>query len=261
MVYMQHSKCCGSNPMSVRVRPPAPRTIYMTKNKLQFEWNANLAYAIGLLATDGSLSKDGRHIILVSTDYQILENFQKCLPFNTKITNKLPGEYSKKQTYKVQFSNVQFYNWLLTIGLFPNKTYTINSIKIPNQYFRDFLRGHLDGDGDVVTYLDTSNTSKNPHYKYMRIYTRFCSASKEHIFWIQNTIYNLIQIKGSIHEWTKKDNPTAQWRLRFAKKDSLRLYKWMYYNSDILCLDRKKEKFDLFYSCLISNDIHGKIDV
>ena len=29
------------------------------KNKINFEWSANLAYVVGLITSDGSLSKDG----------------------------------------------------------------------------------------------------------------------------------------------------------------------------------------------------------
>lgn len=221
----------------------------MPKSKLpekNFKWNAKIAYAIGLLTTDGSLSKDGRHIVLVSTDYSLLENFRKCLPFETKISNKLPSEFSKKKIYKIQFSNVQFYKWLMKIGLYPNKTYSIGILDISPKFFRDFLRGHLDGDGDVVTYLDSYNTNKNPKYIYTRLYARFCSASKTHIFWLRDSINELIKIHGSVSNWTRKDRTVPQWRLRFAKKESIILFKWMYYNPHVLCLPRKRDKFKKF---------------
>ena len=47
--------------------------------KVKLEWSPEFAYAIGLLVTDGSLSKDGRHIILVSKDIEMIDNFRKCL--------------------------------------------------------------------------------------------------------------------------------------------------------------------------------------
>jgi len=63
------------------------------------------------------------------------------LGLTNRITNNPPSSLSKKQSYKIQFGNVQFYRWLLKIGLFPNKTYRLGSLKISNKYFRDFLRG------------------------------------------------------------------------------------------------------------------------
>ncbi len=37
------------------------------------KWTANLAYAVGLITTDGCLSKDGRHIDLTSKDLEQCE--------------------------------------------------------------------------------------------------------------------------------------------------------------------------------------------
>ncbi len=234
---------------------PTTGTIIMPKSKLpdiNFRWNSRIAYAIGLITTDGSLSKDGRHIILVSTDYQLLEDFQKCLPFDTKITFKARSGFSKKQPFKVQFGNVQFYRWLVKLGLYPNKTRTIGPICVPDKYFRDFLRGHLDGDGDVVTYTDYYNTYKNRKYIYKRLYARFCSASKNHIVWIRDQIKNLLGIKGSLTHFLRNDRTIPQWRLRFAKKESIKLYYWMYYSPNVLCLERKRRKFKEFLRiCLL----------
>ena len=47
--------------------------------KTKIKWSANFAYAIGLLTTDGNLSKDKRHISLTSKDLEQIENFQKAL--------------------------------------------------------------------------------------------------------------------------------------------------------------------------------------
>lgn len=209
-----------------------------------FIWNSRIAYAIGLIATDGSLSKDGRHIVLVSTDYSLLEDFQKCLPFLTKISDKPPSSLSVKKVYKVQFSNVQFYRWLLKIGLTPNKTCTIRALKIPRRYYPDFVRGHLDGDGDVINYIDKYGIDKNKNYVYNRLYSKFCSASKDHIVWLRKIIFDSIKVSGSLTEYQRKDRTIPQWRLRFAKKDSIKLYWWLYYNANVFCLKRKKIKFE-----------------
>lgn len=133
----------------------------MPKQKLpdkNFVWNFELAYAVGLLVTDGNLSKDGRHINLRSSEKILLNTFKKCLNLKNKI-----GYTIGQRGYRVQFSNVQFYGWLSRIGLFPAKTYTIGEIKVPDEYFRDFLRGHLDGDGSITTYIDRYNIYKGSH--------------------------------------------------------------------------------------------------
>lgn len=217
----------------------------MPKSRLpdkNFKWTSDLAYAIGLLTTDGNLSKDGRHITMRSSDLQLLKCFKQCLKLSTKIRKTHHDGWSKKPCYRVQFSKVQFYRWLLKIGLFPAKTYTIGKLNIPNKYFRDFLRGHLDGDGSVYTYQDYYNTYKNPKYIYTRLYTYFMSASKKHMKWIQQKIYELIKLKGCLYELkpSREYQTTSAWRLKFAKNNSIKLLSWLYYHSNVPCLKRKR---------------------
>ncbi|MCX6791258.1 MAG: hypothetical protein NTV62_03670 [Candidatus Gribaldobacteria bacterium] len=156
--------------------------------------------------------------------------------------------WSQKPSYSIQFGDIQLYNWLLTIGLFSAKTYTIGELKIPDKYFRDFLRGHIDGDGSIWTYQDKWNTFKNPNYIYTRLWTRFISASQKHIEWIQKRIRELQDIKG--HLWERKPwreyQTSSIWEVKFAKKDSIKLLSWLYYSPDVPCLKRKRvvaEKF------------------
>jgi len=116
------------------------------KNKdYKVSWSSELAYVIGLITTDGNLSPDGRHIILVSKDVSQLKTFKKCLKLKSKVGLRRSSYTGKKDCHHVQFSNVILYKWLINIGLMPNKTKIVGALKIPNKYFFDFLRGHLDG--------------------------------------------------------------------------------------------------------------------
>lgn len=226
---------CGfkSHPRHIMPKPKLP-----DKN---FEWTPELAYAIGLITTDGNLSKDGYHMTMRSSDFRLLKTFKKCLNLSNKIAHSGNERWGKKPSYRVQFGNVQFYRWLLKIGLSPAKTYTISKLKIPDGYFRDFLRGHLDGDGSISTYIDRWNTFKNPKYVYTRLYTRFCSVSKEHMQWLQTRIHDLLGINGCLfEEEDKRPNRVNRWTLKFAKNDSIKLFSWIYYKPDLPCLRRKR---------------------
>lgn len=146
------------------------------------------------------------------------------------------------QCYKVTFGNVKFYNKLLTIGLMSNKTAKLGPLKIPNKYFADFLRGHIDGDGSIIFYTDEHNSYKGKTYTYHRLYITFRSASFKHIEWIRQRIYKNLKIKGSLSGWknVKIKNAKTLWTLRFCKNESLRLLKYIYYNKDVPCLRRKR---------------------
>ncbi len=190
-------------------------------------WSSNLAYAVGLITTDGCLSKDGRHIDLTSKDREQLNNFLICLNADNKISLKHSG--SGKRYLRVQLGDVKFYQFLLDIGLTPRKTKTIGSVRVPEQYFFDFLRGHFDGDGTFYSYFD-------PRWKssYM-FYTVFASASKNHIDWLRSSINSLLNISGHI---TKSVNDSV-YQLKYAKTESLYLLPKMYYHKQVICLKRK----------------------
>jgi hypothetical protein len=208
----------------------------------EFQWLPELAYVIGLLATDGCLSSDGRHIVIRSSDFQLLKTFKKCLNLSNKISETFDNGWSENPCYRIQFGDVQFYKWLLKIGLSPAKTYTIGEIKVPDKYFRDFLRGHLDGDGSVWSYRDFYNTYKNPKYIYTRLFVRFISASKLHIKWLRKNINKLIGVNGHVCERMPSQpyQTTSIWEVKFAKKESVKLLNWIYYRRNLPCLTRKK---------------------
>lgn len=198
--------------------------------KVKIKWSPEFAYALGLLATDGNLSPDGRHIDLTSKDREQLLNFMKCLGIKVKLGYKKSG--LGKKSFRVQFGDVNFYKFLLGIGLTPQKSKTINALDIPSRYFFDFLRGSFDGDGSFHSYWDPRWRSS-----YM-FYTVFGSASKNHIIWLRNRILGFLKIKGHV----TKSPIKICYQLKYAKKDSLKLLRKMYYSNNVICLKRKRLK-------------------
>ena len=197
---------------------------------IRSRWCPKLAYVIGLITTDGSLSKDKRHIIFTSKDYQLIITFAKILNLNNKIGLKKSGFTKITNCYQIQFGDTFFYKFLESLGLRPNKTRNIGSLDIPDIYYADFLRGHLDGDGYTYSYWD--RRWKNS----FMLYTGFTSASKDHIDWIKCKIKELYKIDGSL---TKQG---SVFRLLYAKKASLILHNKLYYQNNLPSLSRKKFK-------------------
>ncbi len=201
--------------------------------KVKIEWSPNFAYALGLLATDGSLSKDGRHLDFTSNDLEQLHNFMKCLGIKVKIGYKSSG-FSEKLGTHIQFGDVIFYQFLLSIGFMPAKTKIISSLEIPNKYFYDFLRGHLDGDGSFYSYWD-----QRWHSSFM-FYIVFISASRKHLDWIREKLFNDLQIKGHITQDSRK----STFHLKYAKQESAKLVSKIYYSKKVICLSRKRKKIE-----------------
>ena len=195
------------------------------------KWTAEFAYAVGLITTDGSLSIDGRHINLTSKDLDQIQTFARILNLKNKIGSKRSSYNPLGKYYQIQFGDVKLYRFLQSIGLTPNKTKTLGSLKIPDKYFADFLRGHLDGDGCTYSYWDSRWKSS------FMLYTTFVSASLTHLEWIKDTIKNLYEIEGKI-----KFSGKSTYQLVYAKNASVKLLAIMYYSSHISCLKRKYSK-------------------
>lgn len=204
-----------------------------TKSSENVTWSSSLAYAVGLITTDGNLSSDKRHITFTSTDKKLVKSIKQCLNKSNRITINSPSSLSKKKVYRTQLGDVKLYNWLNSIGVNRNKSLTLKPLKIPDQYFRDFLRGHLDGDGSIIHYKDRYLAKVRSKYVYDRLFVYFISASERHIKWLRSKIFNILKIKGSISK-TRGVN-----RIKFSTKEAKILLNWIYYTKDIPCLARK----------------------
>lgn len=158
--------------------------------KINTKWSSNLAYIIGLITSDGNLSKDKRHINFTSKDLELLFTFKKCLRIGNKISKKNRSKNSEKKYYFIQFSDINFYQFLVKIGLKDNKSKRLSKVLIPEKYFFDFLRGLFDGDGSIVSYFD-----KRWKNSYM-FYLVFTSGSPLFVKWLREKIYKLIKIKA-----------------------------------------------------------------
>lgn len=196
--------------------------------KIATKWSAKLAYAIGLIATDGCLYRDGRHINLTSKDIDQIHTFKKCLGIKNKVGLKNSGFVKNKKYYYLQFSDVTFYKFLVDIGLTPAKSKTLGELKIPNKYFPDFLRGAFDGDGTFYYYWDKRWASS------FLFYITFISASMTHLNWLQKKIHSLYGLKGH----TNLSN-AATYQLRYAKNEAEVIFKNIYYSDNIPRLKRK----------------------
>jgi len=215
-------------------------------NRIKTEWSGDLAYVVGLLTTDGCLYNDGRHIDFTSKDIQLIRTFKKCLGIDNKIGLKISGYSPNKKYFHVQFGDVNFYKWLLTIGLAPNKSKTLNKLKIPDEYFFDFLRGHCDGDGCCYSYWD-----KRWHSSFM-FYLAFVSASGKHILWLKSKIEKLLKIRTSL-----RNEKGLVYGLRFAKTDSKKIISKMYHKKNLPCLLRKSKKIKKILA--IENKENGRV--
>ncbi|HJS44423.1 MAG TPA: hypothetical protein VJ755_13200 [Gemmatimonadales bacterium] len=202
-------------------------------------WTSQLGYVVGLIATDGNLSRDGRHLTIPSIDRSLLESVRTCLGLTNTICRQWKN--GRHLIYRLQWGDRSFYDWLRSIGLTPAKSRTLPALSVPDNCFADFLRGCIDGDGAILRYTDRYHARKNALYVYDRLYVNLVSASPAFLEWIQATVTRLIGVRGVINV-NRKSAHGLLYALRYAKRESIRVLRWIYYAPDVPCLTRKRAK-------------------
>lgn len=205
----------------------------LPKGKTSTRWTQDLAYAVGLIATDGCLSSNGRSIILVSKDRDQLKNFLACIR-RKDISIGVHVSGSGKRACRVQISDVEFYGFLLGIGLTQRKSKTLGALVIPGRYFFDFLRGVFDGDGSTYAYMD-----RRWRGSYL-LYTQFASASPAFLGWLRGEVRDRLGISG--HMTRTIGYSTRQ--LKYGTRESCTLLPAMYSRKGRICLSRKRLKIE-----------------
>ncbi len=202
--------------------------------------DSDLWYLVGLIASDGCLSNDARHVSITAKDFQFIEKIQKRLGLDIKIGIK--NRARKNEAYHLQISNKNFYEFLLKIGLMPNKSLVLAEIKVPDERFFDFLRGVIDGDGNIRKW--THSLNKNEQWS-LRIY----SCSEKFAEWLYQEIEKTFCIKGCIHRQKSSGTRSDMFILKYGKLAAKAILNKCYYEN-ALSLDRKAS---LAQECCLSS--------
>ena len=196
------------------------------------EWTPALAYAVGLVATDGCLSNDGKTVIQTSKDRPVLEVFKDCIGSSAPIT-------WNQRAFRVQVTDVGFYLWLQGLGLTPRKSLTLGPVRVPGRLFLDFTRGLLDGDGSVMTPTVIPNPKRYPRHVYQQLRVLFHSASASHLVWLRTELMRHLQISGWMTSRMGPGRGAPLHVLRYSKHESITLLGALYRDHDAPRLERK----------------------
>ena len=118
------------------------------------EQSEDVGYWIGILGSDGSVNRNKNEIYieLQRQDRELLEKL------NSAIENQRPiRDYETARGYensKIYFYSAEIKKDLKEFKIIPNKTYDKNygfPFKLNKEYYKDYLRGLFDGDGNIST--------------------------------------------------------------------------------------------------------------
>lgn len=158
-----------------------------------------------------------------------------------KIGKKCRGGSKEKNYSFLQFSDVKFYQYLLQLGLTERKSLTLGVLEIPQEYFPDFLRGVIDGDGSIFSWYHPTNGGEQWS-------VRIVSASKKFIEWLHMQCQASFVVIGKVYAHPRKNNYNKLYVLKLGKIAGSIILQQCYYK-DCLALERKLQSAE---TCLRS---------
>lgn len=221
-----------------------PQQFFDINENFFSSWSAEMAYVLGLIITDGCISKTGV-ISLSMNDKELLEKVKKVMRSEHKIT---PSKH-QKGLYYFHFAREKLVEDLHKFGIFPRKSLTVKFPDVPQDFLTHFIRGVFDGDGSV--YFD--KRSKN-----CPIRTALYSGSKDFIEKLEENLSKLGLPKRNISQQTTKNG--LYYGVKYGHSDSLKIFYVLYKNTQNgLFLERKYNRFiEGMKNCLEGGDSFGK---
>jgi len=193
-------------------------------------WSSEMAYVLGLIITDGCLSRSGT-VSLCINDKDLLEKVRNLIGAAHAV--KYYGY--QKGLYSFSFSRQKICADLNRLGIYSNKSLNVRFPEVPDAFLLNFIRGIFDGDGSVFF---EKRSPKLP------LRASFVSGSKSFIEALESKLRGLGMPKRNIYQ--QKTKNAISYMIRYAHEDSVRLFNLIYDHEAMekgLYLARKYSKF------------------
>jgi len=191
-------------------------------------WGSEMAYVLGFIFADGNISwhekKSYRALTITASekDKMHLEMLRNMLS-STK-----PLLYSNStKSYRLIVNNKKVCEDLMKYNLTPRKSLTVKFPNIPTEFLPHFLRGVIDGDGNV-RYV---NRKRSPYFEIT-----VSSGSKKFL----DKMAKIISENG-ISGKPRKTNKNL-FILQYSCQRGLDLANWIYKDADLF-LERKHQPY------------------
>lgn len=193
------SKVLKNNNIEIRMQNITSKKYFCNENYFEEINNQDKAYWLGFIMADGFIESKRKYgnqklgITLSSYDENHLILFNKCLDSNYPIKRYIGSGYKKDGEYsKILITSQKLVDDIKKWNIIENKTKICNfPFQIPKNFYIDFIRGYLDGDGSI--YFD--KTTKQ---------YRICFVGTKNIIESINLILNksnkLTNVKPNLYE-------------------------------------------------------------
>ena len=202
------------------------------------EWSAEMAYVLGLFATDGNIHKSPsrganakprslKTLSFTQKEPELLEKILGLMRSNAKIIFQKERSYKHTTAgaiYNFTIYNDTIYDKLVELGVTERKSQSIIFPDIPEPYVRHFIRGCWDGDGSIGKHSEYSHQARffsgskvfvegmlaeleKAGFPSRRIYSR----NEETFFWFSY----VGKIVGKLYIYLYEDVPSS---MRYERK-------------------------------------------
>lgn len=207
-------------------------------------WSHDMAWLLGLLATDGCLQKDSNVVSLSSSDLEIIEKARQIFDYG--------GAIMQRDCYIISISSHEIYNDLLVLGLTPAKSLTLEMPNVPQEFLGDFIRGVFDGDGSVSFDKSRVKYERNP-----RLLVRIVTASEKFFEQLINKMEDVGLNPRKEFRRNRPENRQDIYCIAFCGFNSIQFMNYIYQDSTPSnYMERKKLIFDAYvkeYGALYAN--------
>lgn len=189
------------------------KRLYSVDDTFLDVFGSHQAWFVGLMAADGCINSENSFGIAQSSDHgkKIVSYLQELLGHTGNISRH-------KNSYGITITSKRLVERLLYYGVFQRKSLSYTFPRnLPIEYFRDFLRGYIDGDGSVGVY----NVGRSPQLLVVSFV-----GTKEFIF----ECGKFIPVKCCFHEIKHAKN---LFEIRFNGKKAIEFGEWLWENKDL----------------------------
>lgn len=216
------------------------------------QWTPNMAYVLGFLFADGSISKRQCDVVigLAVKDENVLDFIKKETksqrPIYRFAANRGKDKWKRQEASYLYLSSKILVQKAMELGLKPRKTYNDDPFpNVPDEMFPHFIRGYFDGDGTVFIALDKRWKSESCRIGFI--------GSPRFIMGIRD---GLVRLAGMRHKSThlEKEKTTVS-RVLWSHPDDLRkFYSFVYPDGFGFCLERKRGKLLAWLESKVSDE-------
>lgn len=197
------------------------------------------AYWLGFIYADGTLIKqqyaNALKIDLSSCDISHLHKLKQCMDSNVNIpTYKSNGGYSNNTEYaRFKIVSDKICNDLERHGVYYNKTLILKRPNIDYKLIKDFIRGYIDGDGCITSYMRKDSIK--------RTYSLKIVGTLDMLNFIKEYIEENSSIKINKYYYRKKNSKVAS--IEVGGNNQVEKALNLFYKDAKIYLNRKYELY------------------